>query len=233
MIGILNAYHYDPDPETYQKDYSPMLMDYLRKYFDPKNLKEYMVAQGEFPADINECEGWIITGSPASCYDNEIWIHQLINFVQDCHKNTKKVLGICFGHQLLAHALGGKVEKSNKGWGVGVRNFSILRNTPWMKSNKKDSSLLFSHQDQVTELPPSAKLIATDNFCPNQIFSIDDHIFSIQGHPEFTKEYAKSRYDSRVEALGESVHKEALRSLTKEGDDKLYGQWIKDFFEDN
>ena len=93
-----------------------------------------------------------------------------------------------------------------------------------------DCSLLFSHQDQVAILPPYSQLLASDNFCENQIFSLDDHIFSIQGHPEFTRDYAKGRFDSRVERLGVDVHKKAIVSLAKKTDELIVGEWIRNFF---
>jgi GMP synthase-like glutamine amidotransferase len=228
MIGFLNAYHYESDPYTYQKQYAPMAMDYLNKYLS-NGVKEYAVGLGTFPQDIRECEGWIISGSPASCYDQESWILKLIDFVKECHKNKVKVLGICFGHQLLAHALGGNVERSSKGWGVGIRDFKIVDNIKWSNGNKEDVSLLFFHQDQVVKLPSNAKLIASDDFCPNQMFSIEDHILGIQGHPEFTKEYSKFRCDSNAQKIGEA-YELSITSLSKETDDEYFGNIIKSFF---
>ncbi|MBT4792266.1 MAG: type 1 glutamine amidotransferase [Halobacteriovoraceae bacterium] len=230
MIGILNAYHFDKDPNSYQKDYSPMLNQYLKKFLTDQSFREYNVAQGQFPKSVNECDGWIVTGSPASCYDENKWILQLIEFTQKCHQRKKKLLGICFGHQLIALALGGEVQNSNKGWGVGIKSFTITKHKSWMSGGKKSMSLLFSHKDQVTKLPPNSTLLAADDFCPYQMYSIEDHIFSLQGHPEFSKEYAKKRYDTRAQLLGKQVYDVAIDSLSEPMDSELFAHWIKIFF---
>jgi GMP synthase-like glutamine amidotransferase len=232
LIGLLNAYHFDLTPGSYQETYEPMARKYLERVLPGLELKTYVVAQGEFPLSIEECDGWIITGSPASAYDDRPWVKQLIEFVQKCHQNNRKVLGICFGHQLVAQALGGRVEKSNRGWGIGVRRFSVLKNKSWMQPElSADCRLLFSHQDQVTLLPQGAEHLAEDEFCPFQMFSVGDHIFCMQGHPEFSKPYAQSRYDSRKDRLGESVYNEGLRSMSLSTSEDTVGQWIFNFFE--
>ena len=230
MIGVLNAYHFDTDPNTVQKKYFPMLKAFLAKHLKEHAIKEYKVAQGEFPPNVDACDAWIITGSPAACYDQEEWIIKLIEFTKNCHKVHKKLLGICFGHQLIARALGGKVENSHTGWCVGIREFSIYARVSWMVDAPATCSLIFSHQDQVLELPKDSQLLAGDSLCPYQVYAIGDHIFSIQGHPEFTREYAKSRYDARLENIGEQKYKDAIQSLDKPMDDNLFGEWLNIFF---
>jgi len=228
MIGILNTYHIDPNETTYQKEYGPMLEQYLRDLLPEEEVKSFVVAQDEFPSDIYICDVWVITGSPASVYENKEWLKKLTKFIIDCDKNKIKILGFCFGHQMIAHALGGVVENSTKGWGVGVRDFKIVTKSTWMDNISDNCSLLFSHQDQVVKLPANAKLLGTDSFCPNQMYSIDEHIFSIQGHPEFTKQFAKDRYDSRVDSIGQQTYDEAIDSLSKTVTKEVH-QWIKKF----
>ena len=231
MIGLLNAYHFDLSPDTYQKDYAPMCMQYLKKILPEEEIKSYLVAQGVFPQEIDECTGYIITGSPASSYDQEPWIQQLEEFIQRCHTKKKKVLGICFGHQIIAQALGGEVEKSSKGWGVGVKTATLVSSTPWITLSQGQSfSMLYSHQDQVSKMPPEAKLVATSDFCSINAYCIGEHIFSIQGHPEFTRTYAKNRYDARKDLLGSEIYTGAAASLQNSTDEELIGKWILNFF---
>lgn len=232
MIGLLNAYHFDTTPGSYQEDYEPMLRDYFSKIMPSSPLKTYLVAQGEFPKTVDECTGWIITGSPASAYDKQGWIKDLIVFTQQIHTQKKKLLGICFGHQLIAKALGGEVITSPKGWGIGARAFNIIQKTSWMGPSSLSSyTLLFSHQDQVSKLPPRALHIASDPFCEFQIFSIEKHIFSFQGHPEFTKEYAKKRYVSRGEKISPKTYHSGLLSLKETTHEGIIGEWIRSFFQ--
>lgn len=232
MIGILDAYHFDTTPGNYQESYIPMLKEYLDAVIPNQQVKNYKIAQGEFPKSIDECQGWVITGSACSCYEDLPWIDWLLDFIRKLDANKKQLLGICFGHQAIAYALGGEVSKSNKGWGIGVRTFEILRYESWMSPALEDNqcSLIFSHQDQVMKLPNGAVRLATDSFCVNQIYSIGRHIFSIQGHPEFSPVFAESRYLTRVQSIGEREVKTAVESLTQATDHMLVGAWIKKFF---
>lgn len=229
-IGILNAYHFEKHPNTYQKAYAPMIKDYLTKYFNEFEFVEYMVAHDEFPADTKECDGYIVTGSPASCYEDEIWIKDLIQFVQDCHEVKQRMVGICFGHQLIAHALGGKVERSPKGWGIGVHDFAINKHTSWMSGEQKSCSLLFFHQDQVVELPKDATLLAQSDFCPIQVYSIEKHVFCFQGHPEFTRDYSKFRIEANKEVIAKETFDEALKNIDDPTDEDVFAAWVKNFF---
>jgi GMP synthase-like glutamine amidotransferase len=228
VIGILNAYHFDTTPGSYQELYEPMILKYFKRIMPGVDLVTYQVAQNQFPKDINECDGWVITGSPASSYDKETWITNLANFTKKCHESKKKVLGICFGHQLIAQALGGEVENSNKGWGIGVRSFDVINKLPWM-GKEESCSVLFSHQDQVTKLPSGSIHLGTDPFCNYQMFSIGEHIFSLQGHPEFTKEYAEARYSTRKSAIGLGVYQEGIESLKNDVSDDILESWINNF----
>lgn len=233
MIGVLDAYHFDTTPGNYQEQYMPMMMDYLKTIMPDQQFKTYCVAQNIFPDHIDECEGYIITGSPASCYDDLDWIKKLIELIKEIDTKKKKLLGICFGHQIIAHALGGEVVNSDKGWGIGVRTFDILSYNKWMTPNLKDNkcALLFSHQDQVTKLPPGGVNLASDPFCEFQVYLVGDHIFSVQGHPEFTTEYSEQRYSTRIDRIGKDVYEKGIESLKIPTDHLAFGMWIKNFFE--
>lgn len=229
-IGLLNAYHFETTPGSYQEKYEPMILSFLSKILTDHNIKVYKTAQGELPNHPDECDAWIVTGSPAASYGTEKWIKELTLFIKNSHAQKKKMLGICFGHQIIALSLGGEVKKSDKGWGIGIREFEITKEKKWMKPPLNGKcSLLFSHQDHVTKLPENALQLGTDSFCHNQMYSIEDHIFSMQGHPEFTREYAKARYDTRKDLIGPLEYNKAIESLKKETDDLSVGEWIRNF----
>lgn len=231
MIGILNAYHFDTSPGNYQEKYLPMIEIFLKNAFPSELIKNYHVAQGDFPVNVEECSLWIVTGSACSCYEEIPWINKLIQFIQEIDRLKVKTIGICFGHQLIAHALGGKVEKSDKGWGIGIRTFEILEYenymSPMLEGNK--CSLLFSHQDHVVILPTRAKRIATDLFCENQIYSIEKHIFCLQGHPEFSRDFARERYLARKEIIGEGLVESAIETLSNSSNENEIAQWFYRF----
>lgn len=229
MLGLLNAYVQSKNPPAYQREYTNICLQFLSQSLPSSKIRTYEVALGNIPATADECEMWIISGSPLGVYDEPLWIHQLGEFVRNCHQRKQKMIGICFGHQLIAHFLGGKTEKSKKGWGVGVRTFNIIRTKPWMTPPLKKVSLLFSHQDQVVKLPPTAELLAEDEFCPHQMFSIEDHIFCLQGHPEFTPAFVRDRLNSRASELSQQSYDKALESLNGKTHVIEIAQWLKRF----
>ena len=141
-----------------------------------------------------------------------------------------KLAGICFGHQLVAHYFGGKVGPANEGWAVGVHASHIVTHDSWMAPANERLSLLSSHKDQVLELPPDATLYATNAFCPNAGFTVGDHTLTIQGHPEFRKDYARSLMTFRKDLLGDAVFGAGLDSLSCSTDEAVMGCWLVNFF---
>jgi GMP synthase-like glutamine amidotransferase len=229
MIGILNAYHFDPTPGNYQEEYTRLMLAFAKKVFPNATIKNYDIALGEWPKDIDECDVWFITGSGKAAYDPDPWIAQLKKWIVDLDKNKKKLIGICFGHQIIAAALGGQVTKSPKGWGVGVKNYQIQKPQPWMQPELKQVNLLFSHQDQVTKIPAQAKLLASDNFCEFQMYQIGDHILTMQGHPEFSTAFAKERLASRKKIVAPETFEKAMSSFEDKKDDEAIANWIRNF----
>lgn len=135
-------------------------------------------------------EKYVITGSLSSAYDSDAWISALKDFVRAACGCGAKVVGICFGHQLVADALGGRVARAETGWGEGIR-FSPLK-SDFLKAYFPDGGfwLDYNHHDQVINLPPNAERLSGSEFCPNESYRIDGSILCFQGHPEFTREYS-------------------------------------------
>ena len=145
----------------------------LQKFFlgnrSTIQFEKYEVQFDQYPKEINDCDAYLITGSKASAYDEENWIYKLKEFIQTLHQNKTKLIGICFGHQIIAEALGGSVKNSKR---LACRcRFNIIFKQEF-NFNYKDSvfNLIFSHQDEVIKLPENAKLIAGSTICPNAMF---------------------------------------------------------------
>jgi GMP synthase-like glutamine amidotransferase len=189
----------------------------------------YDVQQGEYPDDLDEVDAYLMTGSKSSVYDDEPWIHRLADFVRELHARRKKFLGICFGHQMVAHALGGRTEKSDKGWGVGAHRATFSELPPWHDGGRRDFYLLVSHQDQVTRPAPGSRILAGSEFCENAVCQIGDHILTFQGHPEFVRGYSENLLELRREMIGEETYRAGVASLERKLDRERVARWMLDF----
>ncbi|XP_044472547.1 gamma-glutamyl peptidase 5-like [Mangifera indica] len=157
----------------------------------------FRVVEGEFP-DMNKLQkydGFVVSGSPYDAYGNDYWILKLCFLLQTLDSMEKKVLGICFGHQVLSRALGGKVGKAYTGWDIGLRRVRMvrdLRTCSFMEELADEIpqflSIIECHQDEVWEVPSGAQVIAFSDKTGVEMFTIGDHILGIQGHPEYTKD---------------------------------------------
>ncbi len=177
------------------------------------SFKTWDVTLGLFPDSSEECDGWIITGSPASAYEPLEWITHLESLVRAIDEAGMPLIGICFGHQLIAQALGGVVTKADAGWGLGV---DIYQPTEAGQSlwGGQPLALHIIHQDQVTELPERAELLAGSAFCQNGVLRYDQHIFTVQAHPEFGREYMFAQLPAIVpEYLTPAEADKGLQSL--------------------
>ena len=212
-IGILQADRVDSAQRARFGDYPAMFAATLRGGMEREATFEFFdVRRERYPRRIEDCGGYLITGSRASVYDDDAWIARLIGFVRKLHGTGTKTVGICFGHQLIAQALGGTVGRASGGWGVGVHAWTVLRHESWMHPPIPEIRLLASHQDQVETLPSGARLLASSTFCPHAAFAVGNHILALQGHPEFTKSYAEFLMRKRRPLLG-AAFEPGMRSL--------------------
>ncbi len=139
-------------------------------------FRTYCVVDMEFPKSPKECDGWLITGSRHGAYEDLPFIAPLEDFIRRVFAAHVPLVGVCFGHQIIAQAMGGKVEKFSKGWSVGPTDYEFDGET---------LSLNAWHQDQVTQVPPGAKVIASNDFCENAALLYDSRAFTVQAHPEY------------------------------------------------
>ena len=230
QIGLLQCDHVHESFQHILTDYDVAFKGMFQKYAPNLTFRVYDVCHGELPESVNECEGYLITGSAHSVYDDIEWIHDLAEFVRQAHAQQHKMVGICFGHQMIAHALGGKVAKADGGWGIGIKTADINQTKDWMQPTADAYQLLLSHQDQVLNLPDGGESLAGNEHCPVSMFMVKNHMLGIQAHPEFTPDYAKALMDSREERIGQEAIQQATITLDSGTDEKLISEWINTFF---
>ena len=230
-VGILLTDHVLDDLQPKHGDQD----DFYFKIFGEADinikLKIYDVTLNNYPSDMHECDGYLITGSKLSVYDDVEWIKDLEQYIRVLNEQKKFLLGVCFGHQLIAKALGGEVSKAEIGWVTGLQSYIFHHNFPWLSDLNQEVKLIHSHQDQITKLPDQATLVASSKNVPIAMYYIDDHIMSIQGHPEFTNEYAYDVVCKRRDIIGEELFRRTEESLLNESSSYLeVTNWWIQFF---
>lgn len=203
-------------------DYPSMFARLLGDGFD---IDSFDVQAGELPADPRDYDAYLITGSPAGVYDGVPWILPLLNFIRSAKHS--KMVGICFGHQAMAEALGGHVEKSEKGWGAGLHRYAIVRSEPWLDSVPEIAAPA-SHQDQVIVQPPDTEVVATSGFTPYAALAWTDRPgISFQFHPEFEPDFVKALIAERYDKVADPDV--AIASLDAPNDSARVADWVKRF----
>jgi len=231
-IGIIVTGLVEPTLKADYGEYASMIIDGLSPHGDFR-YEVYSALERKLPTDISKCDGYILTGSVHDSYADELWINELAVWIRECDKQRKSLAGICFGHQIIARALGGKVEKSSKGWGLGMSHNQMLTTASWMEPKVDNINILVCHQDQVTAIPDSLQLVSSSDFCPNYMLSKDAHILTIQGHPEFSIAFEHDLIEKKKQIFGQSVCDRAHESLDKEPDSAIMMKWFANFFEGN
>jgi GMP synthase-like glutamine amidotransferase len=147
------------------------------------------IPAGDPLPDAEGLEAILITGSAAGVYDDLEWIVPLEEFVRTAHKNKVPMVGVCFGHQLIAQALGGTVRKSEKGWGLGRHVYDVAPGNALIEG--KRIAIACSHQDQVITPPDGARTILSSDFTPYAgLLYAGGRTLSVQPHPEFSVGFA-------------------------------------------
>ncbi len=192
-------------------------------------IEVFDVKNGELPARAADFDKYIITGSLASAYERTEWIVRLKKFAVAAAKKDAKLVGICFGHQLLAEAFGGKAERSPKGWGVG-RRVSELKDGALKKYFPARKFVLeYSHHDQVVVPPKNAAVLSGSDFCPVESMRIGDFALTFQGHPEFTPEYSNALFKFFENSFSESEKAAYFDNASLPSDSFAVARAIADF----
>lgn len=193
--------------------YESMFVKLFRSVNQDITFEVFRAQDGELPEHPAADELLLITGSNNAVYDTLPWIQALQDWIRKAAEQKVPLVGICFGHQLIAQALGGRVERFAGGWGVGIRESQVLDEQ--LRSYFPDGRLrlIVNHHDQVMQLPEGAKPLATSDFCRHEGFRIGHHILTFQGHPEFTVDYERHIILNHSENEDDTVKQRALKSL--------------------
>ena len=215
------------DYPSYDKMFSLLFKDKVPLW----NINVYNIYENIFPEQLNYYNAFIITGSAYGVYEDYDWIKKLFEVIKKIVHFKIPLLGICFGHQAIAKALGGHVIKYSKGWGIGIKEITTIKHKSLL-GNFKKLNLIFFHQDQVVKLPKSAELIASNSFCTISSFSIDNSVLTLQAHPEFNKDFSLKLLEARKSNIKNKTYLQAVNELeTLEHDGELIKPNIIDFLE--
>lgn len=189
------------------------------------DFKAYHVEGMEFPKDVHECDGWLITGSRHGAYEDHPFIPPLETFIREAYAEEVPMVGICFGHQIIAQALGGKVERFAEGWSIGPTEYDFGGEKVTMNA---------WHRDQVTVPPPSAARVATSAFCENAALVYGNRAFTVQAHPEFDDGFVEGLMETRGKGLvPDDLMTAASERLGRPNSSAAIADRIADFFKKN
>lgn len=227
-IGILQCGTLPEDVLDEYGDIPDMLMTAFHEIEPTLQFTVYDAINTELPG-LDDCDAYLCTGSTSSCYEKTPWMLNLETFIRNCFSAEKKLLGICFGHQVIAQALGGTVLPCERGWALGTGFYELTTHKSWMTPSLGKLDILVLHRDQVVSLPKKSQIIAQSQFCPYFMVQHGPNTLTIQGHPEFTPDILRHLTDYNIDNFTANKIREALTSLAAPLDANTTIQWMINF----
>ena len=219
-IGILATGHAPDSLKTDLGDYPAMFTTLLDGH--GFTFETWDIENQQFPQSVSQADGWLITGSRHGVYENHPWIKPFETFVRQAYETHIPMVGVCFGHQIIAQALGGTVTKFSGGWNIGHTDYTFegapLALNAW-------------HQDQVTQIPADARVIGQNNFCENAFLLYSNRAFTLQAHPEFESEFIEGLARTRAPGVVPTdLIEAAYEALDNPIQNQVIARRIADFF---
>lgn len=211
------------------KDDFSMIREFLSPHLPQAEFLRFAPPEGEYPDAISAIDAHVFTGSTAMVTDKDPWIKQLSNYIQSLDAARAKILGICFGHQIIASALGGVVE--DRPPTIGVKTVEIMSNEPFMHPYSPALHFYAGNFQQVTNAPKTMRRVAMAKGNPNAMLAKDDHILSLQFHPEFNLMFMEHYVDLCLskKSIDIHTHQEAKIELQHKTDGEIFGAWVAKF----
>jgi len=220
-IGILQTGRSPDEMIAEHGDYDQKFRELLQG--EGFEFETYPVIDNVFPNSPNDAEGWIITGSKFGAYEDHDWIPPLEDLIRAIYEQKVPMAGFCFGHQIIAQALGGKVEKFSGGWALGAIDYEY-------ENAESPVTINAWHQDQVVEKPQDARVIAENDFCKYAALAYGDDVVTWQPHPEFGSDFIEGLLEARRNVVPAEDADDAERRLGREISNNLIAKHIAEFF---
>lgn len=210
-------------------EFGQMMVSSLKSVGFCPEFEIFDTKRGDLPTSVSDFAGYIIMGSLSGAYDKDLWIYDLGNFIKDTADNSdSKLVGICFGHQMIGHSLGGRVTKAPQGWGIGCQPL-YLRQENFPIPLPAKVNVMFSHGDQIIDLPYGAQVLGHADHCPHAAICIENRILGLQCHPEFSPAFMQKIIRKNTPHFGLETTTKALGSLNTSPDNRLILEVIRDF----
>ena len=225
----------DSVPEVYWADDlgitdAQKFIDLLQPINPAASFDVYYTSNNQFPDDINDYQAILVTGSPCSVHDEHDWIDRLIDLIRTADENGKRIIGSCFGHQLVAKTFGGEVGDNENGWLIGNYPVHVTAAYDWMRPVAATTGLYHFNQERVTRLPIGAASFARTDEYPDFGYTLGDSILCFQGHPE-QPHRAMVNFLKATDGLSPDERARATQYINAgEPDASIWGEWMTRFF---